>query len=85
MSVHSLDKDKIEAMEVKISVRNLDILNSKSPTDRIVDNFSQWIQKSNNIFNCWLQINFLSRILSMHSLLLTTRGHSLTTWTPAPH
>ncbi len=43
MPVHSLDKDQIEGMEVKNSVRYLGILISKSPTDRIVDNFSQRI------------------------------------------
>ncbi len=38
-----------------------------------------------NIDNIKLLQRQLSRILSIHSLLLTTRGHSLTTWTPAPH
>ncbi len=57
MPVHSLDIDQIEGIEVKNSVRYLGILISKSPTDRIVDNFSQRIQKSKNIFNCWLQRN----------------------------
>ncbi len=57
MPVHSLDIDQIEGIEVKKSVRYLGILINKSPTDRIVDNFLQKIQKSKNIFNCWLQRN----------------------------
>ncbi len=57
MPVHSLDIDQIEGIEVKNYVRYLGILISKSLTDRIVDNFSQRIQKSKNIFNCWLQRN----------------------------
>ncbi len=44
--VHSLDINQIEGIEVKNSVRYLGILISKSPTDRIVDIFSQRIQKS---------------------------------------
>ncbi len=44
MPVHSLDIDQIEGIKVKNSVRYLGILISKSPTDRIVYNFSQKIQ-----------------------------------------
>lgn len=57
MSVHSLNKDQIEGIKVKNSVRYLGILISKYPTDSILDNFSQRIQKSKNIFNCWLRRN----------------------------
>lgn len=46
MSIHSLDKDQVEGIEVKNSVRCLGILINKPLNDRILDHFSKWIQKS---------------------------------------
>ncbi len=56
MAVHSLDDAYISGIQVKQVVRYLGIM-SKSASERITIHFSQRLQKTSNIFNCWLQRN----------------------------
>ncbi len=57
MAVHSLDDAYISGIQVKQVVRYLGIIISKSASERITIHFSQRLQKTSNIFNCWLQRN----------------------------
>lgn len=57
MAIHQLEDSCISGIQVKQIVRYLSIVISKSASERITENFSQRLQKTRNIFNCWLQRN----------------------------